>query len=124
MILTSPDSISFQSLSFLKKAIEKNPLPDDPEIWDILEDARNGKGEIYTWNKGAMYLEIYPEIVNVMLMGGEDISEWRDEVVSFLKNLMKERGIKNLSILGRGAWHKIAPDLKLIGTFYTYQGGV
>lgn len=119
--LEHPDRLSFQSLTYLKKAIDINPLKDDPTLWDILNDCRAGKGEIYIWNLGAMYLEILPEIICLSVLGGENMKEWKDEISTFIKKIMREKNIKQLCILGRAGWHKIFKELKPIGTFYSYD---
>lgn len=120
-ILTDPGRLSFESLAYLQKAIEKNPLSGDPTIWDILDDCRKGDGEIYTFSKGAFYLEYHPKLINVALLGGDDIDEWKNEFSAFVKNIMKKKNIKHLSVIGRSAWHKIFKELKPIGMFYIME---
>jgi len=123
MIKANPRNLSFQSLTYLSKAIAVNPLPDDPTIWDILDDCANGEGEIYTWSKGAVYIETYPDLLNVALLGGDDVNEWKGEFVKFIRNLLKEKGIKHVSVLGRQGWSRIFKELKPIGTLYIAEGG-
>lgn len=121
--LTDPDHLSFESLKYLSKGIDQSTLPESPSLWDILEDCRNGEGEIYTFYKGVCYLEFHPNLMNLAVLGGDDIKEWKQEFSDFIKRLMKERGIQYLSIIGRESWGRVFKELKPLATFYLYDGG-
>ena len=119
-----PYNVPFEYASFLQKAIKKNPLPDDPDLLDIIDNAKHGNGEIYAiGDVGCLYAEFLPEIMHVALLGADNILSIRDGLEDWAKSLMKDRGIRYFSILGRASWHKIFTELKPVGTFYQYDGG-
>lgn len=123
--LESPDNLPFKALKYLESSIKKNPDKDET-IWDVLNWAREGRGEIYVLKDheiiGCCYLEFLPDHLTIVHLGG-DIKSLREEVSDEFKSLMKIKKVRYLCILSRIGWDRFFKDLKPIGTFYLYDGG-
>lgn len=117
-LLTDPDFISFNGLKYLTEACEQG----DSNIWDILEAARKGEGNIYTASKGAVYIEFCDELMHIALFAADDLKTFKEEFWDFLMGLMKENNSEIMSVAGRRGWERIYPELKYHSTLYTYRG--
>lgn len=124
-VLTHPDDLPFEALNYLSKAIEKTP-GNDSNLWQILDKARRNEGSIILIKSekilGALYLEVYPNILNVVLLSGDHVNDWKEGLTDYLLNLMKERGIGNVCVIGRQGWNKIFTRLKPVGMLYVLGG--
>lgn len=123
-ILTDPDELSLQALEWLSVSVNKTPNGDTP-LSEILERGRKGEGQFYLVRSdkpiGAIYLEWLPWALNIVLLGGDYIKDWRDEFHDFCVRLLRERGIKTVIFVGRYGMGKIFPQLKSLGMLYVYE---
>lgn len=69
-----------------------------------------------------MYVQIFPDLLNIIHLGGE-LKPYRDDVVSAFKKFMRDRNIRHLCLLSRVGWNRLFKELKPIGTFYHYDDG-
>lgn len=114
---THPDDLSFQDLTYLNAAAQRgNTL-----LREALSNARNNQGTFYTCEKGAMYIERFAESLNVVLLGGDDLMAWRDDLTAFMKSLLEAEGVAYLCVLGRYGWHRVLKDLTPLGTIFIGQ---
>lgn len=123
--LTDPDSLPFEALTWLKVSVNKTP-DNDTNLFEIMDRARQGEGSFYLVKSddipvGAIYLEWLPWCLNIVLLGGDYIKDWRSEFHDFCVRLMRERGIKTLMFIGRYGMGKVFPELKSIGMLYTFE---
>lgn len=124
-ILTQPDDLPFEALNYLQKAIDKTP-GNDSNLREILEKARRNEGAVILIKSekllGAMYLELFPDLLNIVLLAGDNINDWKNALTDYLLNLAKERGINHGCVIGRQGWHKIFKNMKPIGMLYVLGG--
>lgn len=122
--LCHPADLPEKALNFLEDAIRRTPS-GSVTIESVLEDAASGKGCIYLVKdpeiKGAVYFEIIPLVMNIVLVGGEDIHAWRDRFSDFCKQVLRQNDIKHLCVLGRTGWGSIFKELTPLGTLYMYE---
>ncbi len=123
-IETDVDLLPPEALNYLKLAVDKTP-GNETTVFKALSSGgkafviKNGPGIL-----GAIYLEFYPDILNVVLLGVRNISENKSYIDKFVKKTMTEHKIHNLSVISRVGWHRIFKDLRPIGMIYSYsQGG-
>jgi len=118
---TEPDKLPFEALKFLENALNKTPSNDE-ELWETLKT-----GEIYVISRekivGCIHLEFHPDLMNIVLLGGENIKYWRDDLYKFCIDLIKSRGIHHICILGRHGWGSIFKELTPIGMIYHLEEG-
>lgn len=111
------DELPAEALKFLQSAVENSP-GDDLSLWEILRQS-----EIYVVKTdhicGAFCLEFSNEVMNIILLGGENIHAWKDDLVSFFDEIIDNRNIKRVLVVGRKGWGKLFTRLKPIGTIYT-----
>lgn len=93
-----------------------------------MEEILSGDGQFYLVKYseliGAIYLEWTPGSLNIVLLGGDNIKEWRNEMHDFCVKLIRERGISTIMFMGRYGLGKIFPQFKSIGMVYRYEEGV
>lgn len=124
-ILTEPDNLPFEALNYLNKAIEKTP-GNNSSLWEILEKARKNEGSIIVIKsdkiQGALYLELFPDLLNIILLAGDNINSWKDDLTKYLLKIAKEHGINHGCVIGRQGWHKIFTNMTPIGMLYVIGG--
>lgn len=106
------------------RALLQSALNRTPSNTDTIESTITN-GEIWAFYDegsliGATYLEFLPDLMNIILMAGNDIASWRDELVSFYIAQMKFMNVKNLCIVGRHGWGSLFKELTPIGMLYTF----
>lgn len=122
--LCHPDRLPFDALTFLSEAIRRTPS-NDTNLQEILRNARDGEGQIYILSNekivGATYIEFYPQIMNIVLLGGEDIHSWKDQFYDFCIALIREKEINHICVVGRAGWGNIFKQLKPLGMLYLLE---
>lgn len=121
-IPTHPDQLPFEALKYLSSGLD-----EDTKLSDILEEARRGEGTICVIKKehviGAFYLQLYPNILNIICLGTESVKDLKDDLPVFIKKTMRECSVENLVIVSRIGWHRIFKDLTPVGMIY-HMGGI
>lgn len=119
------DYLPKEAADFLEAATKQSG--GDLTITDALAFAKQGIAEVYLiFTKqellGAMCIVygkgIHGKILDVALLGGRRLREWRSEVKDYVIDLAKQRQCRQVIIIGRDGWGKIFPILKPIGTVY------
>lgn len=125
--LTASNDLTPRALAWLQVSLDKTPnnetalqeiLSRDGEFYLVVNEISSVTDEIPI---GCIYLEWLPEILNIVLLGGDNIKPWRDDLHNFLVNLIRERGITTIMFCGRYGIGKLFPQFKAIGTLYTYK---
>lgn len=120
-VLTDRDALPFEALKHLQNAAKRS----QEDLWKTLTD---GKVYIIKRDKiiGCLYLEFHPDIMNITLLGGDNIREWRDDLVDFLIGLMRKKKLSHICVLGRNGWGGLFKELQPIGMLYVFkdEGGV
>lgn len=116
-------AISPQAAKYLQKSIDRPPK--SIETLESLQLALDsGLGYCYEFIDdkfyGVIVISFQEQYLNVNIMGGRELKEWRDALVAFLKGLETETGTK-LDIVSRKGLEKIFPELKQIGVRYTFR---
>jgi len=109
-----------QARPFLENAVRRTPSPDK-----TLDETLAG-GDVYLVSGdepvGATYIEYtdigYGQMMNIVLLGGEKIHEWRADYAKFIRELMGQKNVRYLMVVGRSGWDSIFRELKPIGTVY------
>lgn len=124
-ILTDPDDLPFQCLKWLQISLDKTPGNTT-----LLSEALGGNGLFYvvrnlnediSYHVGVIYLEWSPGALNIVLLGGDNIKEWRNEMHDFCVSLIREKGIKTIMFMGRYGLGKIFPQFKAVGMVYVLE---
>lgn len=106
---------------FLQSALEHTP-GESESLSEVL-----GDGDVFVICSdrilGATYIEYvdmppYGLMLNIILLAGENLEEWRVDYADFIRGLMRQRGIKHLLVLGRRGWHRLFSELSPLGTLY------
>lgn len=125
-ILTNPDDLPSQALAWLQISVNKTPGGQN-SLQEIIEHCKKGNGSFYLVKSekiiGAIYLEWMPDVLNIVLMGGDYIKDWRNEMNDFCVSLIRERGIKTIMFCGRYGLGKIFPQFESIGILYVLRDG-
>lgn len=111
--------LPMKALQHLKRAHERTPNPSE-EFWTFLDC-----GEFYIFDDGetgACYIEWPNNILNIVLLGVDNLKDHNREVYDFFIGLMKERDSKLLCVIGRPGWDRLFPELINQGTLYTLGG--
>lgn len=104
----------------LKSAIMKwLPVWDTADLYDEIQNDTKQLWIAYDAQKerlyGAVITEIitYPraKIANVMLLGGNNIKEWKDEMGSAIESFARTEGCYALQASGRKGWQNLFPDM-------------
>ncbi len=123
-ILTDPDDLPLEALNYLQKAIDK-AQKSDVKLSNILDEARKGEGSIFVIKSdkivGALYVQVFSKVLNVVLLGGDNIKDWKDDYSAFIKKTLKEYNLSHLCIIGRNGWGKVFKELKPLGTIYIFE---
>jgi hypothetical protein len=111
-----------QAKEFLNEAAKRTPGEKNS-----LDEILNG-GDVYLISDaepiGATYIEYsdigYGEMLNIVLLASKPGTKnlWRDEYKKFIRDLMADRNIRYLCVIGRNGWDSIFPELKSVGTIY------
>lgn len=119
-----PDQLPLEAISYLESALHHTP-DNDLTIEDILSQAINGEGSIIVIKNseivGCTYIQLFPDVMSIVLLAGKDISEWKQDAQDFYIDLMKKNNIKNLIVVGRKGWGNIFKVLKTKGTLYSME---
>lgn len=122
-VLTHPNELPFEALEYLQKALDKTPS-NDSSLSEILEKSRIREGYIYVFHSekviGCTYVEFLPDIMNIVLLSGE-IKNFKKEIKDFYIQIMRDRNISNLCVIGRRGWSSLFKDLQPIGMLYVFQ---
>jgi hypothetical protein len=113
---THPNNLTFEDLTHLQSAIDNG---GNVTLKEVLDNARNGRGTIFTCEKGALYLERHESAINLVLLGGEDIKSWG--IVDFAKDIMQQEGVEHLLVMGRIGWHRLFKELEPMGTIFKFH---
>jgi hypothetical protein len=121
-IPTHPDQLPFEALKYLSSA-----LNEDTKLSDVLDEARRDEGTICVIRNGevigAMYLQLYPNVLNIIHLSTKSIQDLKDDLPVFVKKTMKDCGVENLVLVSRIGLHKIFKDLTYVGALY-HMGGM
>lgn len=103
-------------LSALKKNIPlwntddiyEGVMKDEMQLWIAYEDEEE---KIY----GAVITQVmvYPrgKLVNVFLLGGNNIRMWKDKMAEKIEAFSREEGCLYLQAIGRKGWQPLFPDM-------------
>ena len=110
-----------QARPFLDAALQRTPSNGQ-----TIEQVLNG-GDVYLIHTdeeaiGATYIEYqdigYGPMINVVLLSGNKIHEWRNDYSDFIRELAEKNKTKYVCVIGRNGWHRIFDELTPIGTIY------
>lgn len=122
-IFTKPEDLTPQCLEWLQVSVNKTPN-SQTTLEEILEFGKQGNGEFYLVKSdkslGCIFIEWLPHCMNVVLLGGDYIKDWRDEFHDFCVSSIRAKGIKQVMIMGRYGIGKIFPELKPIGMVFVF----
>lgn len=117
--------IDIATRKYLRIASEMPPASDMTVEAAIEQSYRNECYIFAAFDKeviGAMALKAYYTeeglVLNVVLLGGENIMQWKNAAKVKVVEVMKQIGASSLYIVGRYGWLKIFPELELIGAIY------
>lgn len=118
---TSPLDLSRDAHNFLALAA----IRSDEDFSDVVEKVQRKEGTFYEVmdNKivGAVYLVRYPFTLYVGLLGGNNLSSWKKDLIQFLKDTMKTEGVDHLCVCGRTGWGRLFDELKPVGMLYSHN---
>lgn len=111
------DELPPAAVKFLHDAYLASPAQDQ-NFWEILR-----LGHIYIFESdhvvGAMCIETAPGLVNIVLLGGENIDTWKDDFLAWGNDYIARNRVEKVLILGRSGWGRMFKSLKVIGTLYS-----
>lgn len=123
-ILISPDSIPDEALKWLQISIDKTPN-SDMTLVEILGRGKQGIGEFYLVKSdkllGCIYIEWLDWALNVVLLGGDYIKPWTNDLHDFCIKIMREKKINTCIFVGRYGLGKLFPQFKSIGMMYVLK---
>lgn len=123
-VLTSPDLLPPKALKWSQRSLNNTP-GNTTTLSDILEHARLGEGQFYLVKSdqliGSIFLEWTSGCLNMVLVSGDDIKAWRDELHDFCVSLMRQRGVKTIMFMGRYGLGKVFPQFKSLGMVFVYE---
>ena len=85
--------------------IKKSCISKDMQLW--VKMGREVKGAFVT--KIAKYPQ--KNLLCVILLGGEEFQEWRDEADALLNAFGKEHNCEYIELFGRKGWGKVLKDI-------------
>lgn len=72
---------------------------------------------------GAVYMVIQQtdmgKILNIPLLGGRRLVEWKDELRTFVRQIMMQHVIDQLVVISGRAWWRFFPELKEDSVIFT-----
>lgn len=95
-------------------------LPFDDALYsgDVYRIYRDGQ------ITGAMVLEYDEDLMNVLLLGGENIQDWKESLWDFGIKIMEEKGLNILSVIGRYGWRGLFDKMRPSAILYTFDRGI
>lgn len=126
--LWKPDFLPLhrKAYDYLDKACQRSQLGIlTPE--DTIEQARRGRTSIYIVIEqdqiiGCFTLSLRPSsndlYLELPLLGGERIREWRDQLVEFILALGAKHSCTKFVMIGRKGFDRIFPELTLLTCVY------
>lgn len=126
IIPDSDSALDVATREFLRIASETPPA-SDMSVQEAIEQASRGECYIYAALNpepiGVLVLKAYDvptgRTLNVIMLGGKNIWEWKDDAKAHVLHVMRQVGANSLCIVGRAGWARIFPELVPIGMFYT-----
>lgn len=83
-------------------------MKDEMQLWIAYDDdAEKLLGSVIT------QITIYPrgKLVNVFLLGGNNIKMWKDKMAEKIEKFAREEGCLYLQAIGRKGWQPLFPDM-------------
>jgi|SRR6185369_7467479 len=121
------DFLPLEAELMIRRAVRRTPcniLGED----EVLERVKLGLGSLYLVKDNHKligivhlfwFIGVKEKILNIELVGGNGIHNWKDELRKFIRQLMTHNNVKLLIINGRKGWGKIFPELKTESTTFS-----
>lgn len=119
------------AIRYIKIAVKRTPA-NTAEASALIRNIRNNKGDLFlildNYNTvGIVYIITYPtvegRIICPVLVGGENIKLWHNDLRRFLIDLKQRSKAIAINFIARKGWERLYPECKNIGTIYQYTGG-
>jgi hypothetical protein len=93
---------------FYLSALEHGSM-DEKWVWRGIETGKYLPVVLWEQDRavGALLLELTPDAVHVVLLGGELPTNWKEDVIPMLKELAKDQGRQAVQCDGRKAWERV-----------------
>ena len=123
-------TIPAEAIQFLQDSIESPPHLSELTIDDIVEGSASGMGLVSLAIHegelaGAIYyvlgVTIKGNVLNLALMGGTRLDEWKQALFDYSVALHKRLGCVDVLIMSRPGWGRLFPDLKIVGHIYSLR---
>lgn len=123
-----PDEFDFlggKSIQFLEEAARS--MHNYLEVPIALQQARTGSGRIYqvfdkTQLYGCFFMNFLTnhigKTINLILLGGENLAAWADDLSDFLHDLAEIEDVDELTVMGRPGFKKFFPKLEHFACIY------
>jgi hypothetical protein len=116
IIPDSDSDLDVATLGFLQLAIETPPV-SNMSLEEIIAEAYSGEYLIYAIIApepcGCIVFKKFGDVLNIVLLGGDNIKIWEDDTKRFCVQKMRELACKNIIIIGRLGWVKYWPELQV-----------
>lgn len=119
------DFLGGKSIYFLEEAAKS--MRHYLEVPMALQQARMGAGRIYQVFDNAQLLGCFfmnfitnhiGKTMNLILLGGENMKLWADDLSDFLHGLAEKEDIDELTVMGRPGFKKLFPNLEHFACVY------
>jgi hypothetical protein len=83
-------------------------MKDEMQLWIAYDDDKQTLlGSVIT------QIMVYPrgKLVNVFLLGGNNIKMWKDKMAEKIEKFAREEGCAYLQAIGRKGWQPLFPDM-------------
>lgn len=120
------------AVKFIENAVKRTPA-NTAKSSVVLRNIRNNKGDLFlilnNYNTvGIVYVLTYStaegRIICPVLVGGENIKEWHDDLRKFLIGLKQRSKAIAINFIARKGWERLYPECRNIGTIYEFRGGL
>lgn len=120
----SVDYLPEKAVSYLDEAA-KHPPACEINATEALNLARVGYIDIYLVLRdrkltGALCLMANKGVLDIILLGGEQMVAWKDDLRAFIIDIMRKTGCKTLSVTGRKGFMRLFPELRPTGIVYGF----
>ena len=127
--IIEPESVAYlpqQALAYLENGLKSSPT-SDLTLNELIDLAKNGLGDIIVVSfdskiVGAGYYQVAEgyegKILGIVTLGGDNFSEWQQQIYDFTVELAKKRGCGQIILITRVGWGRVFPDLQAVGTVF------
>lgn len=121
--------ISPEAATYLQRSIDNDPICVET-LESVAEAVVTGQGQLYSVSSfnelyGIFLVSMVPranqkDLLNVVLLGGDKIMEWKDALWNFILSMMEDSN-SDLAFISRKGWEKVFPELQVVGSAYYYM---